>query len=64
MRQTKYSQLRRLFGYLTLKMLEILLKMQLVPYAKDRAAPRYCKYSVMERIKAFVELKQVAIQKE
>ena len=38
--------------YLTLKTLEILLTMQLVPYTRDTAAPRYYKHSDMERIKA------------
>lgn len=45
--------------YLTLKTLEILLTMQLVPYARDKAAPRYYKHSEMERIKA---LHRVATQ--
>lgn len=37
--------------YLTLKTLEILLTMQLVPYTRDKAAPHYCKRTEMEQIK-------------
>ena len=38
--------------YLTLKTLEILLTMQLVPYTRDKTTLHYCKHSEIEHLKA------------